>query len=163
MNKAALVVYSLSRLCRSTRDAINIAERLDKNGADLVSLSEKIDTTSASGRMIFRMLAVLAEFERDQIAERTRAALAHKRAKGEVTGAVPFGYRVADNGTTLLPDATEQRTLRIIGRLLAQGLSQRRIVVELNARGFRTKQGNLWNRNSLRSVLRTQARMPVAA
>lgn len=42
-----------------------------------MSLSEKIDTTTAAGRMVFRMLAVLAEFERDQVAERTRMALAH--------------------------------------------------------------------------------------
>ena len=48
-NKGALVVYSLSRLARSTKDAITIAERLEKAGADLVSLSEKIDTTSAAG------------------------------------------------------------------------------------------------------------------
>ena len=50
-----------------------IAERLDKAGADLVSLSEKIDTTSATGKMVFRLLAVLAEFERDLVSERTRA------------------------------------------------------------------------------------------
>ena len=46
--KAVLVVYSLSRLARSTTDAIAISERLAKSGADLVSLSERIDTTSAS-------------------------------------------------------------------------------------------------------------------
>ena len=78
--KAALIVYSLSRLARSTRDAIAISERLAKNGADLVSLSEKIDTTNATGKMIFRFLAVLAEFERDQIAERTKGALAHLKS-----------------------------------------------------------------------------------
>ena len=70
--KGALVIYSLSRLARSTKDAILISEKLDKAGADLVSLSEKIDTTSAAGKMVFRMLAVLAEFERDQISERHR-------------------------------------------------------------------------------------------
>ncbi|MCH8851463.1 MAG: recombinase family protein [Planctomycetes bacterium] len=46
--KAALVVYSLSRLARSTRDALMLAERLNKAGADLVSLTESIDTTSAA-------------------------------------------------------------------------------------------------------------------
>ncbi len=69
--RAALIVYSLSRLARSTKDAISISDRLAKSGADLVSLSERLDTTSAAGKMIFRMLAVLAEFERDQVAERT--------------------------------------------------------------------------------------------
>jgi len=71
----ALVTYSISRLARNTRDMLDIAERLEKKGADLVSLSERIDTTTASGRMVFRMLAVLAEFEREQIGERTVSRL----------------------------------------------------------------------------------------
>jgi site-specific DNA recombinase len=83
--KAALVVYSLSRLARSTKDAIVISERLTKHRADLVSLSERIGTTTAAGKMVFRMLAVLAEFERDQIAERTKGALNHLRSQGNVS------------------------------------------------------------------------------
>lgn len=51
--KAVLVIYSLSRLSRSTKNILQIAERLDKDGADLVSLSERIDTTSASGKRSF--------------------------------------------------------------------------------------------------------------
>jgi DNA invertase Pin-like site-specific DNA recombinase len=82
----ALVVYSLSRLSRSTKDALILSEVLSKKEADLVSLSEKIDTTTAAGKMVFRMLAVLSEFERDQISDRTRFALAHKRSKGEKSG-----------------------------------------------------------------------------
>ena len=54
----SLVVYSLSRLARSTRDTLMIAETLERKGADLVSLSERIDTTSSTGKMVFRMLAV---------------------------------------------------------------------------------------------------------
>ncbi len=49
----AIVVYSLSRLARSTQDCLAIAEKLRKAGADLVSLSEKIDTTTAAGKMVF--------------------------------------------------------------------------------------------------------------
>lgn len=71
----ALVTYSISRLARSTVDMLTIARQLEYQGADLVSLSEKIDTTTAAGRMIFRMLAVLAEFERDQTRERTASSL----------------------------------------------------------------------------------------
>lgn len=58
--KATVVTYSLSRVARSTTDAIAISERLRQSGADLVSLSEHIDTTTAAGKMVFRMLAVLA-------------------------------------------------------------------------------------------------------
>ena len=94
----ALVVYSLSRLARSTRDTLAIADRLERAGADLVSLSEKIDTTSAAGKMVFRMLAVLSEFERDLVSERTSHALQHKRSLGAATGGTP---RLAEAGRLL--------------------------------------------------------------
>ena len=104
----ALVVYSLSRLSRSTRDTLALSDLLTKKEADLVSLSEKIDTTSAAGKMVFRLLAVLSEFERDQISDRTRFALAHKRACNEKTGGdVPFGYHARKG--KLYKDAAEQK------------------------------------------------------
>lgn len=138
---AALVVYSLSRLARSTRDAIEIAERLDKAGADLVSLTEKLDTTSAAGKMLFRMLAVLAEFERDLVSERTTAALAHKRQNGERTGGIPFGWELADDGTMLVAIEAEQAVLAEIRAMRTAGRSYRAIADELTRRGVPTKKG----------------------
>jgi len=87
----ALIAYSMSRLTRSTKDMLIMAEGLEKRGVDLVSICEKIDTTSASGRMIFRMLAVLGEFERDLVSERTRSALQYKKAQGERVGNIAYG------------------------------------------------------------------------
>jgi DNA invertase Pin-like site-specific DNA recombinase len=138
--RGALVVYSLSRLARSTRDAIEIAERLDKAGADLVSLSEHIDTTTAAGRMVFRMLAVLAEFERDQIAERTRLALDHKRRRGEYTGGnAPFGMRRTADGR-LEPSEYEQGVIAEARRLYRPGTFGLKLVAkELNEQGFRSR------------------------
>ncbi|WP_396179955.1 recombinase family protein, partial [Flavobacterium sp.] len=80
---SALVCYSLSRLARSTKDALTIGEIVAKKKADMVSLSEQIDTTTAAGKMMFQMLAVLAEFERNLVAERTTNALQHKKATGQ--------------------------------------------------------------------------------
>lgn len=153
----ALIVYSLSRLARSTKDTITIAEALDKRGADLVSLSEKIDTTTAAGKMVFRMLAVLSEFERDQVSERTRFALAHKRANGEKTGGdVPFGYRLGDG--RLVPDAGEQKAIALIRELRGAGASLRTIARELEVRGCRTKTGRAhWHPQSLKQVLTRKA------
>lgn len=149
----ALIVYSLSRLARSTKDTIAIAEALDKKGADLVSMAEKIDTTTAAGKMVFRMLAVLSEFERDQISERTRLALDHKRACGEKTGGdVPYGYRLEDGH--LVPDAGEQKAIALIRRLHAAGNSLRQIARELEARGYRTKTGRThWHPQSVKQII----------
>lgn len=147
-----LVVYSLSRLARSTKDAISIAERLEKAGADLVSLTEKIDTTTASGKMIFRLLAVLSEFERDLISERTRAALAHKAAKGERIGGVPFGFNVATDAVRLIPNATEQGTLSEMREMRRRGLSWAAIAETLNERGTLTKTGRLWSWQTARKI-----------
>ena len=150
-----LVDYSLSRLARSTKDTLAISERLDTAGADLVSLSEKLDTTSAAGKMIFRILAVLAEFERDQISDRTKMALAHKKAHGERLGKVPYGYKVADCGVMLVPDPAELRVIDFIHALKEQGLSLRRIAAELDARLIATKElKGQWRHQSVESILK---------
>ena len=151
--RTALVVYSLSRLSRSTKDTLSIADKLDKAGADLVSLSEKIDTTSAAGKMVFRMLAVLAEFERDQIGERTRAALAHKRSKREKTGGdVPFGFDCVDG--QLMPNRAEQKVIALVYELHGKGYSLRAIGRELRAIGARTKRGgSKWNPQTVKQIM----------
>jgi DNA invertase Pin-like site-specific DNA recombinase len=99
-----LVAYSLSRFARSTRDMLLIAERLKRQGADLVSLTESVDTTTATGRLVFTLLSALSQFERDLTADRTRAALAALKARGvrlgrppgtRLTGAALEGARAA--------------------------------------------------------------------
>jgi DNA invertase Pin-like site-specific DNA recombinase len=153
--KAAMVVYSLSRLARSTKDAIAISERLDRSGGDLVSLSERIDTTTAAGKMVFRMLAVLAEFERDQVAERTKGALAHLRDQGRrISGRIPYGFDLAVNGTDLTVNQFEQQGLTLIRKLRSTGLGCRRIAAVLNIEGIRTKTGVPWSPQSVGRILR---------
>jgi len=154
-HRGALVVYSLSRLARSTRDAIDIADRLQKSGADLVSLTERIDTTTAAGKMVFRMLAVLAEFERDLVSERTAAALAHKRRKGERIGDIPYGWQLADDRVALLPVESEQTTIREIRAMRKRGKSYRAIAEELTRRAVPTKKGGpTWTHQAVASILK---------
>jgi len=140
-----LVVYSLSRLARNTRETLELGERLNKAGADLVSLSEKIDTTSAAGKMVFRMLAVLAEFERDQVSERTTMALQYKKAQGEkLGGRVPYGQRLSADGCHLEPCAAEQAVISLARMLHAEGLSTRKIAAQLADRGMFSRTGSLF-------------------
>ena len=150
---SALVVYSLSRLARSTKDTIEISDLLAKSGADLVSLSEKIDTTSAAGKMVFRMLAVLAEFERDQISERTTTAMQFKKAQGERVGAIPYGHDLADDGVRLLDNAEEQAAIAQARELKASGLSLRKIAIELQRRGFVSRAGTMFQPGQIQRMV----------
>lgn len=152
-----LVTYSLSRLARSTADTIEIAARLEKAGADLASVSERIDTQSAAGRMLFRLLATLAEFEADQIRERTKAALGHKKAQGERVGSVPYGFTLAADGIALVIDAAEQAVLETIRELRAAGVSMQGIADELNRRGIAAKRGGTWKHSSIQRILQRAA------
>jgi DNA invertase Pin-like site-specific DNA recombinase len=149
----ALVCYSLSRLSRSTKDTLALADLLARKEADLVSLSEKIDTTTAAGKMVFRMLAVLSEFERDQISDRTRMALAHKRAKGEKTGGdVPFGYFAREGHLYL--DTKEQEAVALAVVLRKAGWSLRAIGRALEAAGAPTKAGQrIWHPQAVRRIV----------
>lgn len=153
--KGVLVVYSLSRLARSTKDTLTISDRLAKAGAELVSLSERIDTTSASGKMIFRMLAVLNEFERDQVSERTRTAMSHMRKEQRrISRHPPFGWDLDESATHLTPNAAEQKAVAKMGALRARGLSFRAIALSLDEAGVPTKTGSgAWTAKVVRSVL----------
>jgi DNA invertase Pin-like site-specific DNA recombinase len=96
-----LVAYSLSRFARSTRDMLLIAERLKRQGADLVSLTESIDTTTATGRLVFTLLSALSQFERDLTSERTKAALAALKARGVKLGPKKANTAAAHEATRL--------------------------------------------------------------
>jgi len=148
-----LVVVSLSRLGRSTRHVLELAERLKRAGAALVSLTEQIDTCGAAGTLFFQMLAVMAEFERNLVAERTSAALQHKRSKGERAGQIPYGAKLARDGVRLLPHLTEQKAIRRAQRLRTRGLSLRGIAAKLGKEGHKPRGGNAWHPQTVSNIL----------
>jgi DNA invertase Pin-like site-specific DNA recombinase len=81
-----LTVWRLTRLGRSLRHLITLAEELERRGIELRSLHESIDTTTATGRLIFHVLASLAEFERDLTLEQIAMGRAAARARGRLGG-----------------------------------------------------------------------------
>ncbi|WP_313706084.1 recombinase family protein [Massilia sp.] len=85
----ALVVWRLDRLGRSLPDLVHIIAELEAKGIGFESITEKIETTSAAGKLIFHVFAALAEFERNLIRERTRAGLAAARTRGRAGGRKP--------------------------------------------------------------------------
>lgn len=82
----SLVVWRLDRLGRSLRQLVDTVKQIEDKGADLVSLTESLDTSTPSGRLIFHVFGALAEFESDMIRERTNAGLAAARARGRTGG-----------------------------------------------------------------------------
>lgn len=86
-----LVTDSFSRLSRSTKDLLDLVERLNNSGVHLVSLKENLDTTTATGKMMLTMLSALSQFERDLIAERTLDGLKAARARGRKGGRPTVG------------------------------------------------------------------------
>lgn len=80
------VVYKLDRLARSTKKLIEVYEQLDRLGVELVSIHDGLDTTTPTGRAMFKMIGVIAELEREMIVERTKAGLEAARARGRNGG-----------------------------------------------------------------------------
>ncbi|MDH6160322.1 recombinase family protein [Janthinobacterium sp. CG_23.4] len=84
-----LVVWRLDRLGRSLPDLVQIVADLEKAGIGFESMTEKIETGSAAGKLVFHVFAALAEFERNLIRERTYAGLVAARARGRAGGRKP--------------------------------------------------------------------------
>ena len=81
-----VIVESLSRLGRSTKNLIELVELFQERGVHLVSLKEAVDTSTPSGKLLFTLMSAIAQFERDTIAERTSEGLRAARARGRVGG-----------------------------------------------------------------------------
>jgi site-specific DNA recombinase len=152
----ALVTYSLSRLARSTKDAISIGETVAKKKADMVSLSEQIDTTTAAGKMMFQMLAVLAEFERNLVAERTTNALQHKKATNQkYTNITPYGFEAIEG--RLVRVQAEAAVVAEIQAARAGGNTLQSIADSLNGRGIPTKTGKIWQPATIHLLMKRTA------
>lgn len=155
-HKGIFVVYSLSRFSRSTTDTLRFTSQLQKAGAELVSISERIDTLSAAGKMVFRVLAVLNEFEADLGSERTKAALEYRRSKNLKNGGyIPYGYS-ADKNNLLLPCPSEQPILKAMIKQYEGGKSYTAIAKDLNAAGIPTKLGKRWHSQSVKSIIQRE-------
>ncbi len=146
-----VIVAKLDRLTRSVRDAGDLVERYFASGrARLISVGEQIDTTTAAGRLVLNVLASVGQWEREAIGERTRAALASKRAKGERVGTVPYGYRAASG--RLVPHAPEQAAITRALQLRRSGSSQAAIAASLQSEGFPPR-GRRWHRTTVARIL----------
>jgi site-specific DNA recombinase len=161
--EGVVVSYSVCRLTRNSNDARDILALLHRHKASAVSIVEGLDSRREADLGRFVAEAEFAEKEVDRITGRVTMAMDHKRRKGErISGRIPYGFNLADDGIKLIPDATEQATLQTIRDLRAAGATLRAIVDDLNRNSIPTKNGNAWNVSTVHGLLvKTKANRPI--
>ena len=148
------VACQIDRIARNVEDACKLARQLREAGADLVLLKEQVDTTTSAGRLVFHMLASVAEWFSDQLSERMVSSIAYRKAHGLRYGRGSFGWKTADDGKRIKPDGREQKALSLMRQARAAGQSYGAIARELERRGIRTKTGKVkWSKRLIKSLI----------
>jgi site-specific DNA recombinase len=154
-----IVVMKLDRLTRRVRDLGYLIENFFAEGKyALISVYEHIDATTAAGRLMLHILASVAQWERETIAERTKAALAHLKDTGVHVGATGLGWEHsvdvdAHGRRVIIENAREQATIGLITKLDGEGKSLREIAEALNDANCPTKRGGKWHPQTVKLIL----------
>jgi DNA invertase Pin-like site-specific DNA recombinase len=151
-----LLVAKRDRLARDVMAAALVERLAERVGARIVSAAGEGTDGAAddpAALLMRRMVDAFAEYERAIIRARTRAALAVKRERGERTGSIPYGSRLAADGRMLEPDTAERAIVAAAHDLRAEGLSLRAVGAALTARGMLPRSGGAWNPKTVRALL----------
>lgn len=141
-NADALVVAKLDRLSRSVLDFAGVMETAALEGWSVVVLDLSVDTTTTNGKLIAHIMIALAQWERELIGDRTRAALTAVRARGTRLGR---------------PRGVDAETLRLIRILRESGKSYAAIATALEQEGVPTAQGGRWQAATVRKLYQRTA------
>ncbi len=150
----AVVILKLDRLTRNVSDLGMLLGLFEKRRVALAGPDLPFDSSTSVGRLIANLLTSVAQWEREQIGERTKAVLRHKKANGLVYAPQPpFGYR--QNGRCYVDAPDEQATISRVVALSVKGFSLREIAQRLNDDGgTRPRSGKAWYASTVRTVLK---------
>jgi len=151
-----LLVAKRDRLARDIVAAAMIERLAERNGGRVLSADGASDGDGPEAELRRGIQDLFNQYERAIIRARTKAALAVKKAKGERVGSVPFGYQLTADGIHLEPHPEEQKTIRKIRRLRANGAKLREIVSHLNGNGARPR-GRRWHMTTVHRLLSQEA------
>jgi site-specific DNA recombinase len=147
-----LLVYKLDRLVRRVRDLHEILQQFENHEVMFKSATEPFDTTTPAGKLFITMIAAMAEWERETIAERVYDNLKHRAESGMRNGGpAPFGYDYNENGD-LIVNQEEAKWIQFIFNKYKTNGSQN-IAKMLNKYGVKTKKGAIWSDFAVRFVL----------
>lgn len=138
----ALLFSKLARLARNTRELLDISDYFKKHNADLVSLSEYIDTSTAAGKLFYTMLAAFAEWEREEIASRVAASVPIRAKLGKIVAGKPsLGYTWDKETKKLLIDEAEAPAVKRMFEIFRETNKLRTTASMLNKEGYRARKG----------------------
>ena len=147
-----LVFSKLARLSRNRRELEDFSDFFNKHGADLISLSEAIDTSTAGGRMFFHLLGVFAQWEREEITERVNASVLTRAKLGKsINGSAPYGYQWKDRKLVIHPEEAVLR--RKVYELFLQHRRKGHVAKLLNDAGYRSRNGCIWRDTQILRLL----------
>lgn len=147
-----LIIYKLDRLTRDLADQLHLIETFKEADVEFHSITEKIDTGTAVGKLFLNMVGSINQFIRDQIAEVTRDALQHKKQKGEPLGPPALGFKAKDKKR--IEDPEGLKIVKYIKALKRKRLSLRAIAKRLNQEDFRTKRGGKWHHSTISKIVK---------
>lgn len=156
-----VIVWKMNRLARKSLDLLSIVDKLSSKNIAFRSYMESYETETPSGKLQFQMMAAIAEYERNNIAENVKMGMKARAMEGRWNGGVVLGYDIVEvpgdnkkrRNTSLVINEAEAEIVRLIFTMYIQGHGYKYITSHLNRLGYKTKRKKDFSVGSIQGVI----------